>query len=168
MPTSTRKCTYGTPVTGSGGITSLGSSSDWTANYEWYIIDNSTDRASHRHQTGKIQVGTSPTANTEIRIYLVVAADGTTWPDVFDGTPSAETFTSEGVRDSFAKLAAVLRVNATTSNRDYPFDFEVRSVLGFMPKKCAVVIAHNTGANLNGTAGNHTYSDQPISDTMES
>jgi hypothetical protein len=87
---------------------------------------------------------------------------------VFDGTGSAETITSEGVRDGFAKLAAVLRVDSTTSNRDYPFEFEVSSLFKIIPKKVAVFVAHNTGVNLDNTAGNHTYADLPIYDTMES
>jgi len=53
-----------------------------------------------------VRVGTSPTANTEIRIYTLASYDGSTYPDVFDGTPSAETVTSAGVRDSFMKLEA--------------------------------------------------------------
>jgi hypothetical protein len=157
------KLAYGTPVTGTGGVNSLGSSSTWTAGYEWYIIDNSSDLSLDRLQQGSIRVGTSPTANTEIRIYAVGSYDGSTWPDVFDGTPSAETVTSEGVRDSFAKLAAVLRVDATTSNRDYPFMFSIAALFGgVVPKKVAIFVAHNTGVNLNSTAGNHSYADTPV------
>jgi hypothetical protein len=87
---------------------------------------------------------------------------------VFDGTGSAETITSEGVRDGFAKLAAVMRVDATTSDRDYPFEFEISSLFKFVPKKVAIFVAHNTGVNLNNTGSNHTYADLPVYDTMES
>jgi hypothetical protein len=163
---ATRKIAYGTAVTGTGGITSLGSSSTWTAGYEWYITDNSTDLAVDRFQSGQVTVGTA-TANTEIRLYVVASYDGTTWPDVFDGTPSAETVTSEGVRDSFCKLAAVLRVDSTTSNRVYPFQFAIAQLFGGnVPKKCAIFVAHNVGSTLNGTAGNHTYADLPITETI--
>lgn len=164
---SSIKETFGTAVTGTGGITSLGTSSTWTAGYEWYLIDNSTDLSLDRIQQGNIRVGTTPTINTEIRIYVVGSYDGTTWPDVFDGTPSAETVTSEGVRDGFAKLAAVLRVDATTSNRDYPFYFSLASLFGgVLPKKAVLFVAHNTGVNLNSTAGSHTYADQPVYATV--
>jgi hypothetical protein len=155
--------TYGTPVTGTGGVTSLATSADWTAGYEWYVIDNSTDRAIDRHQQGQVTVGTSPTSGTEIRVYVIGSYDGTTWPDVFDGTPSAETVTSAGIRDGFAKLAAVMRCDSTTSNRAYPFFFSLASLFGgIVPKKCCVFVAHNTGVNLNATAGNHTYADLPV------
>jgi hypothetical protein len=157
------KTEYGTAVTGSGGITSLGSSSTWTAGYEWFIVDNTTDKSLDREIQGNVTVGTSPTAATEIRIYAVASYDGSTWPDVFDGTASAETVTSEGVRDGFAKLAAVMRVDATTSNRVYPFFFSLAQVFGgVVPKKVAIFVAHNTGVNLNATGGNHTYADQPV------
>lgn len=156
------KIEYGTAVTGTGGLTSLGSSSTWTAGYEWYIIDNTTDKSLDREQSGKIRVGTTPTSGTEIRIYAIASYDGSTWPDVFDGTASAETVTSEGVRDGFAKLAAVLRVDATTSDRDYPFFFSLASLFGgVVPKKVAIFVAHNTGVALNATGSTHTYADQP-------
>ena len=152
------KTAYGTTATGTGGITSLATSSTWLAGYEWFVIDNTSELALDYGVEGKIRVGTSPTAGTEIRIYLIASFDGTTWPDVFDGTPSAETVTSVGVRDGFAKLAAVLDVDATTSDRDYPYSFSVADKFGgVVPKKVAVFITHNTGANLNSTGANHTY-----------
>jgi hypothetical protein len=68
-------------------------------------VDNTTELAFDFYVSGKITVGTTPTINTEIRLYLVGSYDGTTWPDVFDGTPSAETVTTAGLRDGYAKLA---------------------------------------------------------------
>jgi hypothetical protein len=157
------KLAYGTAVTGTGGITSLASSSSWIAGYEWYIIDNTTDKSLDRLQQGQITVGTTPTTATEIRIYAVASYDGTTWPEVFDGTPSAETVASEGVRDSYAKLAAVLRVDSTTTDRVYPYFYSIASLYGgVVPKKVAIFVTHNTGVNLNSTGSNHTYADQPV------
>jgi hypothetical protein len=164
---ATRNISYGTAVTGTGGVTSLASSATWVAGYEWYIIDNSTTLAVDRFQSGQVMVGTTPTANTEIRIYVVGSYDGSTWPDVFDGTPSAETISSEGVRDSYAKLAAILRVDAATSNVGYPYQYTIAQLFGgSLPKKCAVFVVHNTGVALNATAGNHTYADVPILETI--
>lgn len=157
------KTAWGTAVTGTGGVTSLATSADWTAGYEWYVVDNSTDKSLDRLQQGAVTVGTTPTTATEIRLYAVGSYDGSTWPDVIDGTPSAETWTSAGIRDSCAKLAAVLRVDSTTSNRAYPFLFSLAPLFGgTVPKKVAVFLAHNTGVNLNSTAGNHTYADLPV------
>jgi hypothetical protein len=120
-----------------------------------------------RHQ-GKIRVGTTPTINTQIRIYLVASEDGSTWPDVFDGTPSAETFTSAGVRDGYAKLAAVLNVDATTSDRDYPYSFDAANVFGgSLPDSYVAVVTHNTGVALHATGTNHTYVYTPQSMKVE-
>ena len=151
---------YATPTTDTGGITSLATSSTWTAGYEWFVVDvaGMTPIPTDVRISGQWTVGTTPTINTEGRIYLIPSEDGSTWPDVFDGTPSAETVTSVGVRDSFAVLAAVGRVDATTSNRSYPFDFSAAQAFsGTLPDSFAVFFAHNSGVNLNSTAGNHTY-----------
>jgi hypothetical protein len=162
-----RKLAYGTATASTGGINSLASSSTFVAGYEWFIIDNSTEKALDYEVSGVVRVGTTPTAGTEIRLYAVGSYDGTTWPDVFDGTPSAETVTSEGVRDSFAKLAAVLPVDATTSDRDYPFEFSIAQLFGgIVPKKVAIFAVHNTAANLNATAGNQKYNYTPIYETV--
>lgn len=151
---------YVTPTSSTGGITSLGTSSTWTAGYEWFVVDvaGMSPIPSRVRVSGQATVGTSPTSGTQIRVYLIASEDGSTWPDVFDGTPSAETVTSEGVRDGFAKLAAVMPVDSTTSNRSYPFDFEASAFFnGSLPDTFAVFLAHNSGVNLNSTAGNHTY-----------
>lgn len=157
------KIAYGTAVTGTGGITSLATSSTWVAGYEWFIVDNTTELALNWEISGKVRVGTTPTVNTEIRLYLVASYDGTTWPSPFDGTPSAATINSAGVRDGFARLTPSLNVDATTTDRDYPFEFDVASYFGgIVPKKVAVFVAHNTGVNLNSTGSTHTYAAQPV------
>jgi hypothetical protein len=160
------KTEYGTATSSTGGINSLASSSNWTAGYEWFIIDNTTEKALDYFVDLVIRAGTTPTVNTEIRVYLLASYDGTTYPDVFDGTGSAETVTSAGVRDSFAKLAGVGVVDATTSDRDYPIQFNVSSFYPQMPKKVAVFVVHNTGVNLNATAGNQKYAYSPIYATV--
>lgn len=153
------KTAYGTSTALTNAIASLATSATWVAGYESDVVDNSSNLYLDYSFEGKVTVGTTPTANTEIRIYVVASFDGTTWPDVFDGTTSAETITgsSEGVRDGFCKLAAVLRVDSATSDRAYPFSFTIASLFGGVcPAKFVLFTAHNTGANLNGTGGNHT------------
>lgn len=161
---------YGTPTSGSGGLTSLGSSSTWVNGYEWFKVDvagMTPVPVTIRHQ-GKIRVGTTPTANNQIRIYLVASEDGSTWPDAFDGTAGAANVTSAGVRDSFAKLAAVLVVDANTSNRDYPYSFDAASVFGgSLPDSYVVWVTHNTVAALNATGTEHTYVYTPQSLKVE-
>lgn len=160
---ATISTSYGTTTSGTGGIHSLATSSTWVAGYEWFVVDNSSELALDYRHDGKIRVGTTPTINTEIRIYLVASNDGTNWPDVFDGTASAETVTSSGVGSGFLKLVATLRVDATTSDRDYPYEFKASDAFGsVLPKKYAVFVAHNTGVNLNSTSTEQTYRYTPI------
>lgn len=149
------KIAYGTSTAITNAVASLASSSTWVAGYESDVVDNTTNKYLDYEVEGHYTVGTTPTANTEIRIYVVARWDGTNWPDVFDGTTGAETVTSEGVRDGFAKLAAVLRVDATTSDRAYPFAFSVAGLFGGVcPPEFVLFTTHNTGVNFNATAGN--------------
>lgn len=157
---------YGTLISGTGGINSLATSSTWVAGYEWYLVDNTAAADAGLQldwfHAGDIMVGTTPTITTEIRNYLVGSPDGTYWPDVFDGTASAETVTSAGVFSGFGKLAAICQVDATTSDRAYPYAFSARDAFrGTIPKKYVHFVTHNTGVNLNATAGNQKYYAQP-------
>ena len=166
MATTTNLVSYPASTSGTGGINSLGSSSTFLAGYEWFLIDNSAALALDYQVQGNVMVGSSPTAGTQIRIYSVASVDGTTWPDVFDGTPSAETVTSAGVASGFLRLACVINVDATTSNLAYPFVFSLANIWGGAPpKKSVVFVTHNTAANLNATAGNQTYIYAPITTT---
>lgn len=153
------KSEYGTSTALTNAIQSLGSSSTWLAGYESDVIDNTSNKYLDYSLEGKITVGTSPSAGTEIRIYVVASFDGTTWPDVFDGTTGAETITSAGVASGFVKLAAVMLVDATTSDRSYPFSIGSVAALfgGNCPAKFLLFVSHNSGVNLNSTGGNHVF-----------
>lgn len=149
------KTEYGTSTALTNAVESLASSSNWTAGYESAVVDNTTNKYLDYVIDGFYTVGTTPIANTEIRIYVVARWDGTNWPDVFDGTTGAETVTSEGVRDGFARLGAVIRVDSTTSDRAYPFAFSVASLFGGVcPPEFLLFTAHNCNASLNATGGN--------------
>lgn len=163
------KTAYGSSSALTISPASLATSSTWLAGVESDAVSNTTNLYLDYLLAGKITVGTTPTINTEIRVYVVGTHDDTpTWPDVLDGTASAETITSAGVRDGFAKLAATMAVDATTSDRSYPFGpVSVASLFGgVMPKQFVVFVAHNTGVNLNSTAGNHVVSVTPVYQTV--
>ena len=159
------KIVYGTAAALANAIESLASSATWVAGYESATVDNTSNLYPDYAVEGKVTVGTTPTTNTEIRIYVVPLWDTVlgAWPDVFDGTTSAETATSEGVRDGFARLAAVLRVDSTTSNRVYPFNFTVAQLFGGVcPPMFSLFTAHNTGVALNSTGSNQVTRVRPI------
>jgi hypothetical protein len=147
---------------------SLASSSSFTAGVESDAVDNTTNKYLDYLLAGKITVGTTPTINTEIRVYVAALIDDSTYPDVLDGTGSAETRTSAGSTDSALVLARVLNVDATTTDRAYWFGpVSVASLFGgTMPKKFVVFVTHNTGVNLNSTGGNHAISITPTYETI--
>lgn len=153
-----RKIARGTNAVLTNAIQSLATSSTFVAGYESDVVDNTTNKYLDYKINGKVRVGTTPTINTEIRIYIVSIQEDGTWPDVFDGTTNAETLTSVGVGSGFLKLAAVMLVDSTTSDRDYPFEFSVASFFGgICPDKFLLFTTHNTGVNLNSTGANHVF-----------
>lgn len=140
---------------------SLATSATWVAGVESDLIDNTSNKYVDALVQGLVTVGTTPTANTSILIFVwgSSVSPATTAIDVIDGTSSAETIVSAGVRNSFAKLAAVLDVDTNTSNRGYPCSFGVAALFGgVLPPYWGLFLAHNTGVNLNSTAGNHVFS----------
>ena len=145
-------------------LASLATSSTFVAGEEATAVTNGTNKYDDVLVTGSIMVGTTPTANTSILVYAVAALDeAPTWPDVFDGTDSAETLTSVGVGASFLKFGAVLSVDAATSNVAYPFAFSLAQLFGgIVPKDWTIFVTHNTGVNLNATGGNHNIKYQGI------
>jgi hypothetical protein len=104
-------------------------------------------------------VGSTPTISTSCLIYVFsVLNDTPGYPDVFDGTASAETLTSAGVGQGFLRLAATLNVDSTNSNVAYNCTFSVASLFGgIMPLKWGLFITHNSGVNSNSTSGNHVW-----------
>jgi hypothetical protein len=147
---SLNKLVYATPVAATITLASLATSSTWLGGRESTAIDNTTNLYLDYQLDGQVTVGTTPTVSTEIRVYVVGVMGNGNYPDVFD-------VTSTGVGSGFLKLAAVMAVDATTSDRAYPFNCGSVAALfgGICPSKFIVFVTHNTGVNLNATGGNH-------------
>lgn len=153
---------YTGPTTITFSTASIATSATFVAGAESTQIDNTTNLYVDALVEGLETVGTTPTINTQIQVWVWGSHTSlaTTARDVLDGTDSVETLTSAGVRDSFLKLAAVAIVDATTSDRSYPLGpFSVRKALGVdsLPQFWGLFLTHNTGVNLNATAGNHVW-----------
>lgn len=141
-------------------LASLASDANLLAGREGTAIDNTTNLYLDYLLSGLITTGTSPTDAKQISVYVgAIHNDTPLYPDVLDGTDSNETITSAGIRDSGLKLAAVISTN-NTSDRGYYFGpISVASLFGgTLPPKFVVFVVHNTGVNLNSTAGNHIIS----------
>jgi hypothetical protein len=139
----------------------VATSSTFVAGVESDAVTNITNLDLDHQITGVWRAGTTPTANTQVQIWIVAPisdnlAGTVTWPDVFDGTNSAETVTSAGVLQGFGRLGAVLNIDSNTSSRDYAYGpFSVAALYGgFMPTQYVVFITNGSGATSDATAGN--------------
>ena len=155
MATSTIVYSSNTAIT--MDLANLASSGTFVAGRESNQIDNTTNKYLDALVSGTISVGTTPTANTTIAVY-VWGADtslATTALDVLDGTDSAETLTNTGILGNLRLLAA-LSVIATTSDVAYlllPTSVAAQFG-GVMPKFWGLYVAHNCVSNLRNTAVN--------------
>ena len=129
-------------------LNGLAASATHVAGWESPVIDNSTDRYFRDRITAKITVESASLSAGEIRIYAVYMLDDSTWPDVFDGTQSAETVTDVNVRDAICRLIAVT-ANDTTASQVY----YLNGVVDDAPEKFLLFITQSTGTTLE-TTGN--------------
>lgn len=161
------KQAYGTASDATITLASLASDTNLLAGRESAAIDNTTTLALDYLVSGKVTTGTSPTASRSIEVWAVGSWDGTNWPDVFDGTESAETITSADIKASICRLLSVMATSAT-SNVTYHFGpVSIAAAFGgVVPPKFVVFVVHNTGVNLNSTAGNHQIRIQPVYETV--
>jgi hypothetical protein len=97
----------------------------------------------------------------------VASWDGTNWPDVFDGTASAETITSASHKNQICRLVAEMATD-NTNDRDYHFSgVSIRDLFGgTCPPAFVLFVTHNTAVNLNSTAGNHQIRIQGVYETV--
>lgn len=170
---ATGKLLYATPVDITIGLATgpLASSGTWVTGRESTAIDNTTNRYVDELVSGFISVGTTPTSNTVINVYVYAQTDDTpSYPSLggatlMAGTDGNATFTSQEARMNAVRLGASIFVPAATSDVKYSIPpFSVASLFGgVMPRRWGIFVAHSTVAALNGTAGNHKIQRTPIS-----
>lgn len=153
------KSKYASAATITISLASLPSSSSKLAGQESSSVDNTTNLYVDALVSGKIRVGSSPTANKTIEVWVYSSiSDTPTYPDVFDGTDSAETVTSDGVKFACLKLLKVISIESTSSRDYYIANESIAQLFGFMPKYWGLFVTHDTGVNLDSTSGNHSFS----------
>jgi hypothetical protein len=155
---ATQTINYGSTTAITMDLANLGSSATWVAGRESTEVDNTTNKFVDAIVQGSISVGTTPTANTVINVF-VYASDtslATTPIDVIDGVDSAETITNTGVLYSMFRIGAAINVLVNTSDIAYPVaPFSIAQLFGgIMPKYWGLFVAHNTGVNLRNNAVN--------------
>jgi hypothetical protein len=161
------KLAYGTASDLTITLASMATDTNLLTGRESATIDNSANLFLDYLVSGKITAGTSPTAARSIEVWAVGSWDGTNWPDVFDGTESAETITSADIKASVCRFVAAM-ATANTSDRTYHFGPVSLAAAfgGTLPPKVVLFITHSTGVNLNSTAGNHQIRLQPVYQTI--
>ncbi len=134
------------------GLDSLASSSTWLAGLESAVVDNSSNLYVDALLAGRFKANNSAPTAGQIRVYVGALLDDTSYPDVFDGTESAETVTSADIENAILKLAALI-VTDTTANRIYEFaPISVAQLFGgVMPRKWFVFVTHSMVQALNAT-----------------
>lgn len=161
------KLAYGTASDLTITLASMATDTNLLTGRESAVIDNSANLFLDYLVSGKITAGTSPTASRSIEVWAVGSWDGTNWPDVFDGTESAETITSADIKASICRFVAAM-ATANTSDRTYHFGPVSLAAAfgGVLPPKVVLFVTHSTGVNLNSTAGNHQIRLQPVYQTI--
>ena len=124
-------------------LASLAASATWVAGWESALVDNTSNLYLDYLLSGKITVGNGPTAG-QIRVYVIAMLDDSNWPDVLDGTESAETISSVMTRDNICKLGAVISADATVDAVYHFGPFSVANLFGGKcPAKFVVFITHS-------------------------
>ena len=156
-PNADVKTAYAASAAYTISLASLATSATLVAGQESTAVSNTTNLYIDYLVGGKITGGTTPTVDKTIEVWLYGNVNDTpTYPDVLDGTDSAETLTSVNVKKGAVQLLARMFVDATT---DRPYWFSPVGIAqhfgGFVPKNHGLFVTHDTVAALNATAGNH-------------
>lgn len=140
-------------------LASLASSSSLVAGRESTAVDNTTNLDLDHIVSGKIRLGTSPTASKTVEVWayapIQIATGTPTYPDVLDGTDSAETLTSANVKYSALRLVHAMTSDATTGLDLFVPPTSIAGLFGELPPYWGLFVVHDTGVALDSTAGNH-------------
>lgn len=115
------------------------------------LVDNTTNLYTSAIISLNIKVGTTPTANSIIYIYLIRSNnDGTPIADDNAGTSDA------GITIVNASLLGTILVPDATSNANYRKIFDTK-FLGSLGPKWGIAVVNSSGAALNASEGVYSY-----------
>lgn len=149
-------------------LTGLASDTNLLAGREGTALSNTTNKYLDELVSAFISTGTSPTDARQIEIHVVGTINDTpSWPDVFDGTDSAETIQTVGIKNAICSPIAII-ATTSTSSVFYPCKpVGIRQFFGDgLPSQHVIFVTHNTGVNLHATAANHGVSHTPVYATV--
>lgn len=155
---ATQTINYSSNTTITMGLANLASNSTWIAGQQSTEIDNTSNKYVDVIVQGSISVGTTPTANTVINVFVWGAdvAPSTTAINAINGADGSASITNTGVLYSMFRLGAAINVLVNTSNIAYPIaPFSIAQLFGgVMPKYWGLYVSHNTGVALRNTSVN--------------
>lgn len=162
IPNADVKLAFATEAALTITLTGLATSSTLVAGREATAVDNTTNKYLDYHLAGKVTTGTTPTDLKTIQVWGYGQVEDTPeYPDVFDGTDSAETVTSSDIRNAGLNFICDTGTN-NTSDRTYWFKpCSIAAAFGgVVPPRWGIFVVHDTGVNLNATATNHRFNHQ--------
>lgn len=152
---TTQKIAYAAAATvfGTNDLDSLASSATLVAGRESPVIDNTSNLYIDALLAGRFKANNSAPTAGQIQVWVGAMLNDSDYPDVFDGTGSAETVISADIRNAILKPAATIITDAT-ANRVYEFaPISVAQLFGgVMPHKWWVWVTHSMVQALNTTA----------------
>jgi hypothetical protein len=146
------KLSYAASVALTITLDGLASNSAFLIGQESTALDNASNLYIDGRVTARVRTGTTPTVDTEIRLYGYAALDDTpTYPDTITGTNGTRTLTNAYILDSGLILLGMTAVSAAV-NITYPIRcLTIAEAFGLHPKRVGVFAVHNTGAALHAT-----------------
>lgn len=170
LPNADVKLAYAASASPTFTLASLAASSSLLAGRESTAIDNGASVKYLDYITsGNYVAAASNNQAGSIYTTVVAALDDTpTWPDVFDGTDSAETVSKSGVFNSVCRPISVIGADNTAS-QSWPFSgASVAGAFGgIVPDQFVYFVTHNiqTSTNAWNSTGN-TFSHTPVYATV--
>jgi hypothetical protein len=162
------KLAYASSATLTLTATGLASDTNLLAGRESSAVSNSSNYPEVIF-AAKATTGTSPTTGRVIELWQYGSCDDTpVYPDVFDGTESAETVTSADIKASALRLIDVLPTSNTSNVTYWTGPKGMAQLQGglALPKNWGIFLTHSTGVNLNATASNHAFYYTPVYQTV--
>lgn len=150
---------YGTTTAMTITLASLATDANLVAGRQSTAVSNGTDDAIDALVGGKVTTGTTPTASRQIEVWLFGSYDDTEYSG---GAGASDAAFTPDTKVALKLLTVLPTVN--TSDKAYRWGpFSVAQAFGgVMPENWGVYIVHNTGVNLNATAGNHEVNYTPV------
>lgn len=150
------------------GLASLATDSSQLAGRQSTAVDNTSNLYLDYLVSGKIKMGTSPTAGKAVEVYLYGALNDTpAYPDQITGSDGNVTMTTRDILAACCPLLASFVTTTTTGQVLYMRPMGIAQFFGgILPPKWGLFVVHNSGVSLDSTAGNHVFSYTPVYNTL--